>query len=417
MKTLAYYEDRLREYIGQYAGQMLCEPGGQLNFPYIVPGSKFYSTTLWDWDSWLSNVALRQYGLENSEFRTSLPHFELGCLENFTQHTSQDGFMPIMISKEENSLFSVPTKDHLTNMHKPVFAQHAAFLQQQGVPIPDSVRDVAAAFVKAYETYFFHEKTGLFFWQDDFAIGVDNDPAAYFRPARSCASIYLNSLMYREILAVGSLYENSGDMKTAMKWKGRADALRDAVNRHCFDPRDQMYYSVDLNLLPNENVVGLHSGAPRHWDCLLMRFDVWSNILPLWAGIANPDQAQGVMARFRDERTFNARYGIRTLSRMEKMYNLAATNNPSNWLGPVWGVANYLSWHAMVKYGFEEDAQLLAQKTIRLFGEDLDRTGTLHEYYNPDTGEAIITPNFINWNALVLNMAAWLEGKPFCTEF
>ena len=99
------------------------------------------------------------------------------------------------------------------------------------------------------------------------------------------------------------------------------------------------------------------------------------------------------------------------------MYDLSATNNPSNWRGPIWGSANYFCWRAMLKYGYEEDAAWLAETTVRLMGQDIARTGTLHEYYHPDTGEAIMTPDFINWNALALNMAAWLKGKPCCFEF
>ena len=41
----------------------------------------------------------------------------------------------------------------------------------------------------------------------------------------------------------------------------------------------------------------------------------------------------------------------------------------------------------------------------------------LHEYYLPDNGEPVLNKGFQNWNLLVLNMAAWLEGKPVVEEF
>ena len=41
--------------------EMYRQPSGDaLIYPYITPGSKSYSNVLWDWDSWLSDVALRQ---------------------------------------------------------------------------------------------------------------------------------------------------------------------------------------------------------------------------------------------------------------------------------------------------------------------------------------------------------------------
>ncbi len=74
-------------------------------------------------------------------------------------------------------------------------------------------------------------------------------------------------------------------------------------------------------------------------------------------------------------------------------------------------------FRGLVKYGFRQDAQELARKTVRLFGEDLDACGALHEFYHPDTGDPIMTKGFQNWNFLVLNMIAWLEGRVAVTEF
>ena len=94
------------------------------------------------------------------------------------------------------------------------------------------------------------------------------------------------------------------------------------------------------------------------------------------------------------------------------MYNLRATHNPSNWQGPGCGISNYMVFWGLADYGFDKEARQMAEKTIALFGEDLRRNGMLHEYYDPDTGAPIINPGFQNWNYLVLNMLAWIEGRP-----
>jgi putative isomerase len=70
-----------------------------------------------------------------------------------------------------------------------------------------------------------------------------------------------------------------------------------------------------------------------------------------------------------------------------------------------------------VRYGYADDARDLTEKTIRLFGRDIERFGALHEYYQPDNGEPILNRGFQNWNYLVLNMIAWLENKPVIAEF
>jgi putative isomerase len=124
-----------------------------------------------------------------------------------------------------------------------------------------------------------------------------------------------------------------------------------------------------------------------------------------------------VSEHFKNPKTFNAPYGIRTLSKMEKMYSVAASGNPSSWRGPIWGISNYLVFRGLVDYGFDAEAKELAAKTIVLLGRDLERTGVMHENYLPESGEPILNPGFQNWNYLVLNMIAWMEGRNSVREF
>ena len=83
----------------------------------------------------------------------------------------------------------------------------------------------------------------------------------------------------------------------------------------------------------------------------------------------------------------------------------------------MWGVSNYLTWRGLVNYGFRQEAEELALKTVNLFGRDFERFGALHEYYQPENGEPILNPGFQNWNYLVLNMVAWLQGDEPVAEF
>ena len=63
------------------------------------------------------------------------------------------------------------------------------------------------------------------------------------------------------------------------------------------------------------------------------------------------------------------------------MSHLSVTNNPSNWLGPIWLVANY-GIPRTLNYGYRMEAEIMYKRTMRLLGEDLEKTGCLHEYYN-----------------------------------
>ena len=99
------------------------------------------------------------------------------------------------------------------------------------------------------------------------------------------------------------------------------------------------------------------------------------------------------------------------------MYLIKESGNPSCWLGPIWGISNYMCHRGLMNYGFVLEAKELANKTIRLFGQDIEQHGQLHEYYHPDTGEGVNNPGFQNWNLLVNNMIAQRDGRPVITEF
>lgn len=413
----------LQEHIWKSSEQMTREPAGQLTHPYTVPSSPdspYYSTALWDWDSWSASIALGQ-----AEIDTRRPGrfaaYERGSILNFLDHTDDDGVMPIQLTPDTSLRHGDPTRagGFAENMHKPVLAQHAALLtQRQGSAEWISPHMVTIGrFIDRYLESHVHTETGLAYWQTDFAVGVDNDPSVFYRPAKSTASVLLNSLLYRELLGYGDLLERLGDAAEANRRRRQAHDLAGAMHAHLWDERDGTFYSADLALRPVDPEDQLHRGAPRTWSSLLLRIDSWSSFLPMWAGLASREQAERMLEHFRDTRTFQATYGIRSLSRLEKMYDLRASNNPSNWLGPVWGIANYLVFRGLVKYGFDDDARELAGKTVRLFGRDLETSGALHEFYHPDTGEPIMTRGFQNWNFLVLNMIAWLEDREVVTEF
>ena len=308
-------------------------------------------------------------------------------------------------------------------MHKPCLAQHAAFLVKETGGNAEWLREhfyFLQTFVNKYRNHHRHS-CGLYFWENDTAIGVDNDPCTFFRPPQSSGSIFLNCMMYKELLALVYLCECLGLGEIGNQFQKDADDLKAAITEYCWDEWTGFYYSVDLNLLPVrrpdipwEN----HPGQPRDWPCLIQRIGVWSGFLAMWAGVASNDQALRIVKEhFKNEKTFNAPFGVRTLSKLEKMYNLRASGNPSSWLGPIWGISNYLTFRGLVKYGFEQEARELCEKTIHLFGRDFERFGALHEYYQPENGEPILNREFQNWNFLVLNMAAWYEKKPHVEEF
>jgi len=397
--------------IGEYAraNYKLCfrEPDGYLSHRFIVPGST-YTNSLWDWDSWLTNIALRK--ITNEE---NISDYEKGCILNFLDHTDEDGRMPIYIMPDYCRCGKLsPSGEELYNIHKPCIAQHTLFVIEQNGGDVEWIRDrfeTIERFIGWYEKTSKHE-SGLFVWISDNAIGVDNDPCTFYRPGKSSASIFLNCLMYRELLAVARLGGVLGMSEKQDLYNQKAMELKEAIQAHCWDDRDGCFYSADTLLLPIDSESNKHAGCPRHWSTLIQRIDTWSNFLPLWAEIATPEQANRMVENhYKNERTFNAPYGVRTLGKTEKMYEIIKSGNPSCWLGPIWGISNYMVFDGLIKYGYYDEATELAKKTLVMFGRDIEECGEMHEYYDPETAVGVNNPGFQNWNLLSLNMYEWLK--------
>ena len=423
MSNIKHNIDLLKEHILVDYQAVYREVGGAMKYPFIAPGScSAYLDSLWDWDSWISNIGLRQILLDigNAEASKEAITYEQGCMLNFLEWCGMDGWMPIEINRDSDYLKLRPEKIYDENMHKPVLAQHAAFIVTNNGGDAEWIRESfpkVQAFVNNYRNHHRHS-CGLYYWQTDNRIGVDNDPCTYYRPPKSSGSFYLNCLMYKELLAVVYLCNCLKLDEIGVQYQKDAESLYVKIQEHCWDERDGYFYSVDLNLMPIHHTYGLHANQPRDWDCLIQRIGVWTGFMALWAGIATPEQAERIVKEhYRNEKTFNAPFGVRSLSKMEKMYNLRASGNPSSWLGPIWGIANYMTFKGLVRYGYYDDARELAEKTILLFGRDVERFGSMHEYYQPENGEPVLNRGFQDWNDLVLNIIAWYEGRPFVEEF
>lgn len=408
----------LKQYMLDLSKILWAEPYGDFKHPCIVVtgNSNSYPSQLWDWGNWVNNIALRQIATYQNK-QDELVKYEKGSVMNFLNEQKADGSIEIVIfaDKTKNFCNFVPHR----NVHKPVLAQHVAFINKYNED-KEWVKEIFPK-LKAFNTYYENNakhESGLFYFFDDFAIGVDNDPATFYRPDNSSASIYLNTLMYCELGSMAHLAQLIGSDDDAKYYKQKQTELKNAINEHCYDEKDGMYYSCDINLRPIDKDVWLHSGAPRHYSTLIQRIGCWSSFLPLWAGIATKEQAERIVKEnLLDQGAFWAPYGVRSLSKYEKMYRLVGTGNPSSWQGGVWILSNYFVFKALDRYGYKAEAKELAIKTLDLLKKDYERNGAFHEYYNPETGEEIFNKGFSSWNLLAFNMLEYLDGKEVIEEF
>ncbi len=158
-----------------------------------------------------------------------------------------------------------------------------------------------------------------------------------------------------------------------------ANSVAAAMREHMFE--DGVYWST--------------SGA----DFKKLKVNTWSHFVPMFAGLYSKEEAEDVMrTHFRNDNTFKASFGIRTVSKQEQSYRSSSAVDDFSWRGPIWFASQWFIYKGLQRYGYIEDAAWIRETSIRL----LEKSG-FRECFNPDTGVGYGARHF-TWGALILDM-------------
>jgi len=349
-------------------------PQGLLKHEYLVPSGPYFQ--LFDWDMYFMAVAL-SYDKVGKPVAGSVEDF----LEFVDESANNQGYTAREIAPD--ALWALP------EMCKP-------FLAQAAVRASLTLNDfewVRPYYVKLAHTLDYWENVrlspdGLFRWYNGVESGVDNNPAVSDRPAVVTEGVDLQCYLYREYRAMVILAARLGKPEDEKMYAHKAEGLRRLVQEKMWSDSDGMFLNVDSRTLQ------------------FVRVKTWTNLAPLWAGLATPDQAaRMVRDHLLNPKEFWSPNGVRTLSPDEPLYNPRL----GYWRGPIWVISNYLLMHGLINYGYKREARELAEKTVRLLAHDLRATGGMNECYNPDTGEPAAGGKFLSWNLLAEHMVEEAE--------
>lgn len=372
---------------------------GHIKYPYCIPGG-FYDQQ-WDWDGFFiaSHLAARK--------PPQAQYLKFWTL-NILSSVLPDGEVPACMKPDGAKV------GHPSLMLKPFLAQGA----ELGGRLLDDDGWLAGHFdaivriATRRESTHFIGKYGLYVWDDAMQSGADNNPAVGNDPdaVRSVAACDVNAFLHREYLALARLAARLGRHGEADLFAAKAADLREAIDRHLWDAGSESYWN-------------LHVGTGQWCERVS-----YSNFVPLWAGIVPPERAEAMVRRY----LWNADHmltphGLRSLSRLDPDYNNNNTIIPySNWQGPVWPIANYFFFVALMNYGFREEAGDLVGRLTRLYLRDIDFCGSLHENYHAETGQPLAPSalqskhgqegGFLGWNLLLEDMMEMLDGGPNLLE-
>ena len=366
-----------------------------LPYPYVVPGGRF--NEMYGWDSYFIQIGLLRDGeIELAKnmvdnFIYQIEHYGAILNANRTYYLtrSQPPFLTRMIlgvfSQTQDKQWLESTLPAIEDYYS-YWTKSAKFNSETGLsryfdtgegPAPEvisSERDEAGRthYDRVKEYYRTHEVdaydvsqyynqetdqlTPLFYKGDRSMRESGFDPSHRFGPFSvdiiHYTPVCLNTLLYQMEVDTAEINEILGRQEESQQWKDRAQQRRELINRFLWDEEAGLYF--DYN----------YQTAQRR------PYEFATTFYPLWAGVASPAQAERVMENLSK---FEAAGGL-----------LTSTHETGNqWDAPFgWAPLQLIAVQGLRRYGYNEDADRLAQKFISLVVKEFEEHGTIVEKYD-----------------------------------
>lgn len=189
-------------------------------------------------------------------------------------------------------------------------------------------------------------------------------------------SVDLNAYLYAEKMYLAKIARELGREADAGALEEEARHVADFVCEHMWDDRTGFFYDIDI--VTKRPLVDRGKGI--------------EGAIPIWAGLARPEQALRVRDALMDPRMFNTVMPFPTVSADNPRYS-----PEKYWRGPVWLDQAYFAVEGLARYGFVDDARHMARRLLHA-AEGLAGNGPIRENYNPETGAGLNAANF-SWSA------------------
>jgi hypothetical protein len=321
----------------------------------------------YDWDLYFENVYLSYYGVHKYDFSN---------LQVFLGRQKPDGFVSRTL-----------VKPRPTQMFKPFLAQLAVLGSQQTDSYEWLRGEDYAKLQKYVDRWFAYDAdyNGLPTWNSSDASGMDNQLSrsgnfdSYFDEG-----VDLACYLYRELEAMALISEKLGKTKEQAEYQEHARRLAKLINNVFWDEKEGFFF--DRNEKTGERI----------------RVKSVAGFFPLWAGVATPEQARRlVREHLMNEREFWLPYPVPTYARTEPDFYEGTLKGECNWRGNTWIPSNYMIFHGLMRYGFDKEAEALANKTSAMA---LGKNAVTREYYDSLTGQGYGMNPFWGWSSLAYVM-------------
>lgn len=327
---------------------------------------------LYDWDLYFESLFLSHFGVAKY------------CRNNV------ETFLDI---QEKNGYVSRAAVNRRATQHfKPFLAQTALLGSRQLKDFRWLAGERYYPRLKKYLEHWFtydSDGNGLCYWNGSDHSGMDNQARRLgYMEVNEYEGVDLNCYLVRELEAMSEIAAELHRADEAEVYREQAEALKYKINEVFWDEEDSFYY--DRSEKTGE----------------LNKVKSVAGFIPLWIGAATPERAERIIKEhLLNPDEFWTKYPVATWSKSEPDYHQEKLGNESSWMGSTWIPTNYMVFRGLIRYGYVNIAQQLADKTFELVVSEVD----LREYYNGETGAGQGLSPFWGWSSLGYLMKAELE--------
>ncbi|MFC4873013.1 amylo-alpha-1,6-glucosidase [Negadavirga shengliensis] len=200
-------------------------------------------------------------------------------------------------------------------------------------------------------------------------------------------SVDLNCMMVMEAKSLEQMAMLLGLEEEAKKWREDHEERARLINEVFWDPETGFYYNANKE----DN-----SFTFKEKDDL-KRAEI-IGFLPMWAGVADGEQAKALVTKLTDPAAFWRKNGVPSLAANDSYYN-----SKGYWNGPVWVEWNYLIYRGLKDYGYDDFAWELTERLSGVMVSQLRQNHNLWEFYSPDEDWAGYHKTYI-WAGIINRM-------------
>ena len=358
--------------------------------PYIVPGGRF--NEMYGWDSYFINLGLLQDGLyeyakdniENLLYqikhygkilngnrsyyleRSNPPLISKMVLEYFFATGENKAWLRSVVDTiEEHFVFwrsgdKYVEKYNLSRYYAENDTPSYEVLNSHGETEANYFDSVEEYFISNPNKRFYNSETNTltpeFFRADrtmrESGFDITEQFGVFCEYINDYLPVCLNSLLYAMAEDLADIYNILGNDKKAAKYSETADSIYDSINKYL--------WSDELGRYTNYNIV-----EEKNSEYIFV-----TSFYPLWAGLADEEKSKKMVNS--------------VLPILEGEYGLSCSNKVTNkqWDRPYcWAPLMFFAVLGLQNYGFDEDAERLANKWVTKVNNHFKNTGNVKEKY------------------------------------